>query len=449
MKNLILIFFTVMLSVSISMGQDTLQLNFQDAVKMALDKNINLQMEKNNLQSAQALNLHNKALFLPSLGAGSSYNLNTGLQFNQLTGELYSTSSRGANLGVQADYTIFNGFGRVNTIRNSQFLMESQQNNVDYTKQTVIYNVARSYLMVLLDREILRIDKENLKSQQIGLDQIDGFVQTGTKPVADKLTQEATVKKLEVTKIRDENKLRMDYALLSQILMVDPGKNLDIVEPDWSTDKVLAQEYDLNDLYESALANRPDYKKAMNDEAASQAAVGMAKAEYFPTLSAQYQYGSGYTSNYKDDVGETVPFNDQLKRNRSSYLGISLYIPIFTQLKTVSDITRQKVLHDNYQLTVKNLESKVFQDVQTAYLNLVAARNEYYAAQSQYDAADEARKIQQESYELGVSDLVQLSTANQTYVDAAASRAQARYTLLFQKVLLDYAVGTLSPADIN
>ncbi len=448
MKNILLTVLALIFSAGISFAQDSLHLGFEDAVKMAIDKNIQLQQERNNLESAQATSLQNKALYLPSIGAYSDFQYQTGIQFNQLTGKLFTTTSRGGDLGAQARYTIFDGLGRLNKVRNTQFLERAQENNVEYTKQTVIYNLARQYLQVLLDRELVRIDKENLNAQQISLNQIEGYVKTGTQPLGDQLTQEAQVKKLEVTQLQAENKLSMDNAVLSQILMLDPGENLNIEEPDWGFDKILAQEYNLNDLYQEALNNRPDFKKAMENVSAAQASVAVAKSAYYPSVSATYNYGTGYTSTYIVD-NEVLPLTEQLKRNRSSYFGLSLNIPIFTQLNTASNIARQKVVRDNYQLTEKNMKSSIYQDVQTAYLNLMAARNEYHATQSQYDAAVEAQKIQQQSYDLGVSDLVQLSLANQTYIEAASSRAQARYTLLFQKVMLEYATGTLNPDNMQ
>ena len=56
--------------------------------------------------------------------------------------------------------------------------------------------------------------------------------------------------------------------------------------------------------------------------------------------------------------------------------------------------------------------------------------------------------IQKERYEVGVGTLVELSRSTWTLVDGAASRAQARYQLLFQKVILDYYTGLLNPEEI-
>jgi outer membrane protein len=103
----------------------------------------------------------------------------------------------------------------------------------------------------------------------------------------------------------------------------------------------------------------------------------------------------------------------------------------------------------NVKLTEDNLKLTVYREVQNSYLNFTATKNEYFATQSQYEAAEEANKIQQERYEVGVGDLVELSQSVQRFVEAAASRAQAQYTLLFQKVILDYYTGVLNSENLH
>jgi outer membrane protein len=103
---------------------------------------------------------------------------------------------------------------------------------------------------------------------------------------------------------------------------------------------------------------------------------------------------------------------------------------------------------ENSKLQEKDLRLMIFREVQTAYLNFLASKNEYLAAEKQFNAAQEAYNIQKERYEVGVGTLVELSRSTLTLVVGAGSRAQARYTLLFQKVILDYYTGLLAPDDV-
>ncbi|MFY7918069.1 MAG: TolC family protein, partial [Chryseotalea sp.] len=104
--------------------------------------------------------------------------------------------------------------------------------------------------------------------------------------------------------------------------------------------------------------------------------------------------------------------------------------------------------YQNAILTRDNLEKSIKIDVQRSYRNFATAIESYKSSLVQFEAAELAQRTQQESFDLGVSAQVALAQANQTFIQAAASKAQAEFTLLFQKILLDYALGTLKVEDI-
>jgi outer membrane protein len=60
-----------------------------------------------------------------------------------------------------------------------------------------------------------------------------------------------------------------------------------------------------------------------------------------------------------------------------------------------------------------------------------------------FEAAELALQVQQEKYNLGVGSLVELTNANNNYVDAAAGRASSKFRLLFQRIVVDFHTGTL------
>jgi outer membrane protein len=67
----------------------------------------------------------------------------------------------------------------------------------------------------------------------------------------------------------------------------------------------------------------------------------------------------------------------------------------------------------------------------------------------QLKAADLAFNLETERYNLGVTNFVDYINANRVFVQAQTEKAQAEYRLLFQRVLIDYAVGTLKPEDLE
>jgi outer membrane protein len=78
------------------------------------------------------------------------------------------------------------------------------------------------------------------------------------------------------------------------------------------------------------------------------------------------------------------------------------------------------------------------------YNNYITALRSYNASEVQFQAGELALRTQQEGFILGAASQVELAQANETFVQAAASRAQAEVTLLFQQMLMEYALGTLN-----
>jgi len=132
--------------------------------------------------------------------------------------------------------------------------------------------------------------------------------------------------------------------------------------------------------------------------------------------------------------------------------GLQLYVPIFggnQLLQNRTTFVQQKVNYKNTQLISSGLEIQVKSDVLRAYQNFKLYKKTFAVSIDQLKAADIAFGFEKERYDLGITSFVDYIQANKTLVQAQTDRAQAEYRLLFQKVLLDYAIGTLKPEDLE
>ena len=110
---------------------------------------------------------------------------------------------------------------------------------------------------------------------------------------------------------------------------------------------------------------------------------------------------------------------------------------------------QQKVLYENNQVIKKNLEFQIRNDVVRAVRNYEGAKKAFTVTVDQLKAAEMAFGLEKERYDLGVTDFVAFSNANRVLVQSQTDKAQAEYRLVFQKILLGYASGTLKPEDIG
>jgi len=268
--------------------------------------------------------------------------------------------------------------------------------------------------------------------------------EVGSRAITDKYDQDYQEKNAELEVIRAENRLINDKAILAQTLMVDPFIDFILEEPGWNVSDINLDGYNINDIQEIALTNRGDMVSAQEDERAAKQNIQVQKGRYIPSLIGFYSLSSRYSDVTPRD------FQDQFKRdNKRQEYGFQLRIPIFSGYRNRANVTSAKVLHENALLEIDNREIQVKTDVLRAYQNFKDVALAYQTSLVQYQAAEKSMETQRESYNVGISSLIEVSRANNVFVDAQTSLSRSKYALLFQKILMDYAIGTLNFDQIS
>jgi len=421
------------------------KMTFQEAVKIALEKNVILNTQKNFLDASEARKLQGYAGYLPGISAQGSATRANGLQIDPVTGVGSNVQADNVQASINANYTLFNGFNRINLIKQNNTNLLAQVALVQRTNQDVIFNVASQYLTVLLDNQLLDIANENTRTQQVIFDQTKEQADVGVRAQADEFTQNSLLKNAEVAALRAKILLENDRATLAQTLQLDPSIDFQLEVPTWESDITYFETHSLDSLYRIALANRTDLKQQTYIAEGWKYTMRLNSSGYYPTVSLF----AGYGSTYFHSNDQQPSFRDQfVKNNPQSNYGVQVNIPIFDRLLTRTNRVVSKVSYKNAELTRDNLFKTVKIDVQRSFKNYQTAIISYKASLSQMEAGELALRVQRESYELGVASQVAVATANQAYVVAASSKAQAEVTLLFQKILLEYALGTLRIEDV-
>lgn len=444
--RLVLVFVGVLIC-TLSVQAQKKELSFEEAVSIGLSDNVIMMNTRNNLRSFKTDKSLQISSFTPNLGIQSGLQQTTGPQVDPEKGFVNATTDYfQANIG--SELVLFNGTSRIHSLKSSSYRLIGQEYLIQRTEQDVINQVALQFLQVLLDQELLIIAEQNLNTQQRTLDEIIGFVEAGSRAPVDQYRQEADVKRFELLVIQAKNNLVNDKALLAQTLQLNPSEEFVVVRPNWDIDQIRAINYNVVELYETALNSRADYKQFQAIEQASRHDFKGTIGGYLPYLSGFASFGSTYF-NDNDETTPTDDFPTQIENRRSTSYGVSLTIPIWDRLRTRSNRVSTKVNYENAQNNLENLEKTIKLDVQTAYNNFQNVKTGYDVSLKQLEAAKLAYETQQESYSVGLATQVELAVANEAYVSAQASVAQTGYRLLFQKILLDYAIGTLSPENVG
>jgi outer membrane protein len=424
-------------------AQNPAQLSFEEAVKIGLERNVLLKQQKNQLEFNQVQKMAGYANFLPNVNLTSTLQRQAGQQPNTTTGNLEDLQTTFFNAQLNGNLNVFNGLRGVNTLGQASNQLMAQSYLVKRSTQDVVNSVAVQYLQVLLDQELLKIAEENLKSQNTLLAQMQGFYEVGTRAITDVYSQDALMKAAQVSFIRARNTLQNDKSILAQTLQLDPSQNFEVVYPELKVDVENLSAASLDSLVDVAIANRADLEQLRYQVKANQFQYKTLSSGFLPSLSLFANYGSFYYSEIP------LSFGEQFRNfNPSFSYGANLTVPIFSRFANKTQRMNAQVQFKNTELNRQNLEKTVKLDVQRALTNLINAKENLAASQSQFQSGELALRTQQESYELGISAQVVLAQAMQIYVQGAAAKAQAEVTLIFQRVLLDYSLGILKAEDL-
>lgn len=430
----------LLLLMNIAKAQEVRTITFDEAVNIALEKNIQLRQEKNQLLSLDAQKQQSAMAYLPSAGINFQASRQDGQQFQLVEDgfEIKNVQADRLSGAINAELTVFNGFSRTHNRKIASYNYEAQLKGVERTRQEIIFQIAQQYLQVLLDAELLKINQQAVNDQAKQLQQIEGFVKQGLRPQADFYTQQAQLRQFELTAIESENQLEINKATLAQTLQLNPLEAFEIASIETTGIPVDFPEADLATAFNIALENRMDLEQSQLTVASSKRNIAFSRAGLYPSLAAFYQYGTQYSSlntlNFRDQFFDLYPNNT---------VGLSLNIPIFNNFVSRTRVEIAKVDLANNSLDLENLKRTIFRDVQNAYLNFKAAIKRAEVTKTGVEASNEAYEVQKERYKIGVANFVELSQANQALIQAESDDAQARYTLVFQKLILDFSTGTL------
>jgi len=430
---------TIFLGMTLSLqAQEVEKITLQEAIEISLENNYQLKQARNNLDLAEERELSAKGDFLPSINGSLNAGRREGSQFIPGTDNFVNTVSKSISGSVNMGLPIFAGFENINNLRSSQYNKRSEEENLQRVRETVIFQTASNYLQVILDKELLEIDRENLAASQQTLEQVKAQVEVGSRPTVDLYNQEATVANNELQVVNSENALNASKLQLIRQLQVDPLKKYEFSTPEVDPENVNTQDYDLRLLVSTAMDSRSDLRSDQLSIQSLEHQLSVAKASLYPSLS----FSARISSDYSDRID--FNFSDQFyDQNVVKFAGFSLNVPIFNNFNRRANIQSQMVTYKNAKLNLENTELQVIQDVNQAYNDYQSYIKQLQSSRKALTAAEKTYETQQERYQVGAGTLIELSDANAQFVQAQANTTQALFRVIFQQKLLDYYIGRL------
>lgn len=421
------------------------QLTLDEAVRIALQKNTNLIKLKNSLDGAKAQLKSAYGDLLPSLGAQANFNWqrieDAGSSQRNFLGELVqvpasTVENRSYSAGIGGGVTLFDGLANYANISQKQNNLKASEYNISKVKQTIVYQTTDFYYVVLNAEDLMHVREENVKYFQKFFESVNERNNLGSVAIADVYAAQVQLGNAELALIQAQNAFDQAKNGLLSYLALNVMEDYSLVNP-FGGDKVIdTNSYlknfdDLHTMVKVALDKRFDFKSQQLEVNSAIKGETIAFSDVLPTLSANYNYGTGAVSINK------------LFDRKSLSVGMSLNIPIFSRFATETAIQMSEINTMNAKEDLLALERQIKIEVKQGYNDLVAAKKSLEVALKNVTAAEENRKINQERYNLGSATILEVLQANRDFVDAQRNKINTVFDFYRQYDKLNNAIGRL------
>lgn len=437
------VYFAMMVAAATSaVAQNGKTWTLDECIDYALEKNIQLQQDKISLEGSTVDVKTARAALFPSLSFSSGHNVtNRPYQENSNTvsgTEIITSNSKttyNGSYGLNAQWTLWNGTRRLNTIKQRKTDEQIAGLTVAETENTLQEQIAQIFIQILYADESVKINENTLQVSQATYERGVELLAEGSISKADLAQLESQVSSDKYQLVTAESTLR-DYKLqLKQLLELDGEEEMELVLPELADEHVLQPLPSQSDVYQQALASRPEIQSSKLSIENSKLDIAVAKSGYMPTISLNASTSSMTNSASDNSWGK------QMKYGWNNMIGLSVSIPIFDNRQTKSAVQKARLQYDSSQLDLINKQKELYRNIETMWLDATNAQQQYVAAESNLKSCRTSFEMVSEQFRLGMKNTVELLTEKNNLLNAQQQRIQAKYMAILDRTLLNFYAG--------
>lgn len=418
-------------------AQDTIRWTLDSCIHYALENNLTIKRQVLTSQNSEIQYKQKKYSLLPSLNATAGYNVGFGRVLDQSTYTFQNNTTQSANVGVNSQTPLFEGFAKRNSIKKSKLDYEASLADLDKTKNDISLQLANQYLQILYCQELLAVSKEQYSQTEQTVDQIQRYVTAGSKPMGTLYEIKSQLAKEAVNVIQAENNLNYATLNLVQMLDLESVNGFQVVVPQLP-ELLPGLLTPPNEVYEHAVTNMPQIKSSELSVKSSEYQLAIAKGAVYPTLGLGLGWGSSI-AYYKGKPN--ISISEEFNNNSNSYLGLSLNIPIFNGHQVTTSINSAKLNMQDWQYRFAQEKLTLRKEIQQASNDALSAYKKYLASQEAVQSYKESFKYTQKRFDVEMINAVDYNLSKTNLVKAESDLLQAKYDYIFKTKILDFYKG--------
>ena len=430
------ILFAFFISTSAFSQVDNNIISLQDAIDIALEKNINIKQSELNLDNSQLGRSDAIGNFLPTIGASANHQWNIGRGINVTTNIIEEITTQFSSATISVGLPIYNGSRNVNQLHRANLEILASKYQLDDIKDDIKLFVANSYLQIMFNKEILKVQKSQLEITKVEYERTQDLIDSGFFSPRQIFEIDANLASQEQSVVQAENNLRDAKLNFAQVLLLEDYENFDIANEDFSIPFSDILENSPKEIFEKAKTFRNDIKLAETNISIAEKDIQISKSFRLPSITSFYSWNTRIS--YLDNLPS---FQDQFDLNKGQTYGFALNIPIFQGKAISNNIQRTKInlerLKFQFEQEKLNLENTVYQ----AYNDLVGAIKLYEASNKTVKSLRSAFEDATDRYLLGSLNSFDFIQSKQAFEASVSENIRAKFDYIFRLKVLEFYFG--------
>jgi outer membrane protein len=430
-KKSIFILGAAFLFVTCVNGQQKLSLSLDQARSYALEYNKQVKNAGLAVELAQKKINESISAFLPQADLSMDYSNYMGAEmqfsFNEDMPPTTIPFNPTSNLYFRVSQMIFSGNFIVG-LQMVRIYKEMTGTNYLKTEQSIRENTTKAYQNALVSTLSIQIINENMANMRQIYENTKAMVSVGMAEKLDLDQFEVQMSTLDNALKSAERQKELAYNLLRYQLGVPVETSIELTDSlDFFLDNMdftgmLGQSFNMQ--------NNLDYQAMLHQEDLSFKQVDMQKTTYLPIISSYYQYTNKILKSDFDISPKNV-------------VGLSLSLPILSSGMRNSQLNQARIQYETMQNNKSLLEDQLNLQERQMRFNLANAIDQYLNRKNNVDVTLRIYKSYQFKYEQGMASSLDLSTANNNYLQAESDYLMSIVTLLDAQLALQKLLNTL------
>lgn len=393
------------------------ELTLEDAEKLALERNIQLQVAEESLNQANAAFREALASALPSISAYGQFTNNIELPvmvfdvgYGPQTFKIGSTyNSTG---GISLSQPLFTSGAIYSVIRMALTGKNLAELQAREERNSVIVTVHTLYYQLLLMESLIQATQESEVSAKANLEVAQMKYDAGKATTFDVIQAEYKYQEIRPSLISLKNQQKVLENNFKMFLNLDQEEEIILVSDLTMLDNPFVT-YTIEDIKQEALEKRNELKLLEEQRIILKAQRTLAVSGGLPKVSLSADLRHQAQAN---DI-------DNLQYYRSKNVGIGVSIPLFSGGKNVASVQKATIELKKNELQLEQTINYILSDVETAFLKVQEAQEKVETNAVLVKQAEEALRMAKILYESGGATQVELQNAESAVLGAKSAYA--------------------------